>query len=56
MSLLLYIVGLVVFVAGLAWVATLLGVAQAYVTIGAAILLAIGLAGAAARALGKDPA
>jgi len=53
MSFLLYIVGFVVFIAGLAWLATVLGVSQTYIMIGALILLAIGIVTAAVRA--KDP-
>ena len=53
MSFLLYIVGFVVFIAGLAWLATVLGVSQTYIMIGAVILLAIGIFTAAVRA--KDP-
>lgn len=56
MSFLLYIVGFVVFIAGLAWVATLLGVSQAYIMTGVVVLLAIGLFTAAAtRVRAKEP-
>jgi hypothetical protein len=54
MSFLLYIVGFIVFVAGLGWLATLAGIAQAYVLGGALILLAIGIVTGIARA--RDPA
>ena len=50
MSFLLYLVGSVVFIAGLAWLATMAGISQTYITIGAVILLAIGIFTAAARA------
>lgn len=50
MSFLLYIVGFIVFIAGLAWLATALGVSQTYILVGAAALLGIGLFTAAARA------
>lgn len=43
MSFLLYLVGFVVFIAGLAWLATVLGVSQTYIMIGAVILLGIGI-------------
>ena len=49
MSLLLHVVGVIVFVAGLGWIATLLGISQTYILIGAVILLAIGLFTAVAR-------
>lgn len=54
-SFLLYLVGLIVFIAGLAWLATTLGVAQTYIMIGAVILLGIGIFSAAARTRAKDP-
>lgn len=43
MSLLLHLVGLVVFVAGLGWIATLAGVAQAYIVAVAAFVLGLGI-------------
>ena len=43
MALLLYVVGLVVFIAGLGWLFTALGVSAAYVNTGALILLVVGL-------------
>jgi positive regulator of sigma E activity len=43
MSFLLYLVGFVVFIAGLAWLATVAGMSQTYVMIGAVILLGIGI-------------
>ena len=49
MAFLLYVVGLIVFVAGLGWLATALGVAAMYVNTGALILLGVGLLTAAAR-------
>lgn len=54
-SFLLYLLGFVVFIAGLAWLATTLGVGQTYVMIGAVILLGIGIFTAAARTRAKDP-
>ena len=50
MSFLLYLLSFIVVTTGLAWVATLLGVAQHYVTAGALALLAIGLVLSIARA------
>jgi positive regulator of sigma E activity len=49
MAFLLYFVGLIVFVAGLGWLATSLGVTAAYVNVGALALLALGLVTAVAR-------
>ena len=49
MSALLYILGIIVVVTGLAWVATLLGIAQPYVTAAALIALATGIVLAIAR-------
>ena len=43
MSFLLYLVGFIVFIAGLAWLATVAGVSQTYVMIGAVVLLGIGI-------------
>jgi positive regulator of sigma E activity len=55
MSFLLYLIGFIVFIAGLAWLATVLGVTQTYIMIGAVILLGIGIFSAAARTRAKDP-
>jgi len=55
MSFLLYLVGFVVFIAGLAWLATILGVSQTYVMIGAVILLGIGIFTAASATRPRDP-
>ena len=49
MAFLLYFVGLIVFVAGLGWAATSLGVNPAYVNVGAIALLGLGLITAIAR-------
>jgi hypothetical protein len=43
MAFLLHLIGVVVFVSGLAWLATLAGIAPAYVTAGALVLAAIGV-------------
>jgi hypothetical protein len=43
MAFLLHLIGVVVFVSGLAWLATLAGVASTYVTGAALVLLAIGV-------------
>jgi hypothetical protein len=54
MSFLLYIVGFIVFIAGLGWVATLAGISQTYVLAGALVLLGIGVFTAIARARERD--
>jgi hypothetical protein len=46
MAFLLHLIGVVVFVSGLAWLATLAGITPAYVTGGALILAAIGVVSA----------
>jgi positive regulator of sigma E activity len=50
MAFLLYLVGLVVFVAGLGWLATALGAAQGWVALAALVLLALGIVAAIVRA------
>jgi hypothetical protein len=54
MSFLLYLVGFIVFIAGLAWLATAAGISQTYVMIGAVILLGIGIFTGASRTRTKD--
>ena len=56
MSFLLYLVGFIVFIAGLAWLATVAGISQTYIMIGAVILLGIGIFTAVSRTRQKDPA
>ena len=55
MSFLLDLTGSVAFIAGLAWLATALGISQDYVLAGAVILLAFGIFTAAGRARAGDP-
>jgi positive regulator of sigma E activity len=55
MSFLLYLVGFVVFITGLAWLATVLGVSQTYIMLGAVILLAIGIFTAVSATRASDP-
>ena len=55
MSFLLYIVGFIVFIAGLGWLATVMGVSQTYILIGAVILLGIGIMTGVSRTRQKDP-
>jgi hypothetical protein len=54
MRFLLYIVGFLVLIGGLAWAATEAGVPQLYVMIGAVILFGLGLIGAASRPRIRD--
>ena len=55
MSVLLYMIGFIVFIAGLAWLATVMGISQTYIMIGAVILLGIGIVTAVTRTRAKDP-
>ena len=50
MSFLLYLLGIIVLIAGLAWIATMLGAAQMYVAGAALLALTAGLVLAIARA------
>ncbi|HUP29617.1 MAG TPA: hypothetical protein VM122_05550 [Usitatibacter sp.] len=56
MSFLLYLVGFVVFIAGLAWIATMAGLSQTYILAAAALLLAVGVVTAISRSRPTDPA
>jgi hypothetical protein len=49
LSFALYVVGSVVAIAGLAWIATLLGAAAVYVTAGAGLLFALAIVAAAVQ-------
>ena len=55
MSFLLYMIGFIVFIAGLAWLATVLGVSQTYIMIGAVIMLGLGIFTSVSRTRSKDP-
>ena len=55
MSFALYLIGFIVFIAGLAWLATVMGVSQTYIMIGAVVLLGIGIFTAVGRTQPKDP-
>jgi hypothetical protein len=55
MSFLLYLVGFIVFISGLAWLATVAGVSQTYIMVGAVILLGIGIFTAVSRTRQDDP-
>ena len=55
MSFVLYLLGFVIFLAGVAWGLTVLHVPQLYITIGVVILLGIGIFTGVSRTRGKDP-
>ena len=55
MSFVLYMVGFLIFLGGIAWAAVVAGVPQLYVTIGAVILLGLGIFTAVSRTRAKDP-
>ena len=49
MSFLLYVVGFIVLVAGAAWLATVAGISENFVTIGAVVLLVAGISAGITR-------
>jgi apolipoprotein N-acyltransferase len=51
----LYVLGFVIFIAGVAWLLITLGVSTTYVFIAALILLGLGIATGASRTRAKDP-
>lgn len=55
MSFALYMVGFILFLAGIVWAAVEAGVPQLYIGIGALILLGIGIFTAVSRTRSKDP-
>ena len=55
MSFALYVLGFAIFIFGVAWALVTAGVSQLYVTIGAVILLGIGIFTGVARTRSKDP-
>jgi hypothetical protein len=55
LSFALYLIGSIVCIAGLAWIATLLGAAQTYVTAAAALLLAASVFAALAHKRATEP-
>jgi hypothetical protein len=55
MSFALYMIGFLLFLAGLAWGASVMGVPTLYIGIGALILLGIGIFSAVGRTRSKDP-
>ncbi|EJL79977.1 hypothetical protein ACCC97_01545 [Variovorax sp. Varisp85] len=55
MSFVLYLIGFLIFLAGLAWGASVAGVPSLYIGIGVVILLGIGIFSAVSRTRSKDP-
>jgi hypothetical protein len=55
MSFALYMIGFLIFTAGVAWAAVVAGVPQLYIIIGAVILLGLGILTAVSRTRSKDP-
>ena len=54
MSFLLYVVGFIAFIAGMGWIATLLGAPQAWIVGAALVLLAVGVFTAVSRVRAID--
>ncbi|CAN7251240.1 hypothetical protein [Acidovorax sp. Leaf78] len=55
MSFALYMLGFLIFLAGVIWAAVTAGVPQLYIGIGALILLGIGIFSAVSKTRSKDP-
>jgi hypothetical protein len=55
MSFALYLIGLLLLVAGIAWGLTTMGLANVYVGIACVIVLGLGIMGAVSRTRAKDP-
>lgn len=55
MSFVLYLLGFIIVIIGLAWGAMVAGVPQTYIVIGAVILFGIGIISAVKRTRPKDP-
>ena len=55
MSFALYMIGFLIFLAGVVWACVVAGVPQLYIMIGAVILLGLGLVLAVSRTRAKDP-
>jgi hypothetical protein len=55
MSFALYMVGFIIFLAGLIWAAVVAGVPQLYIGIGVLVLLGIGIFSAVSKTRSKDP-
>ena len=55
MSFALYMIGFLIFLAGLIWAAVTAGIPQLYISIGALIILGIGIFSAVSKTRSKDP-
>jgi energy-converting hydrogenase Eha subunit C len=55
MSFVLYLIGFIVFIAGVAWALDTAGVARLYVMIAAVILLGLGIVTGVSRTRRRDP-
>jgi hypothetical protein len=55
MSFALYMIGFIIFMAGLVWAAVVAGVPQLYIGIGVLLLLGIGIFSAVSKTRSKDP-
>jgi hypothetical protein len=55
MTFVLYLVGFVIFIAGVAWGLSVAGVPQLYIMIGIVVLLGIGIFTGVTRTRSKDP-
>lgn len=55
MSFALYLVGLVILVAGIAWGLVVAGVPHLYIAIASVILIGLGIVSGVTRTRGKDP-
>jgi hypothetical protein len=55
MSFALYLIGFVIFIAGVAWALVAAGLPHLYVAIGATMLLGVGIFTGVSRTRGKDP-
>jgi len=55
MSFAIYMIGFLIFMAGVVWAAVVVGVPQIYIGIGVLILLGIGIFSAVSRTRAKDP-
>lgn len=55
MTFVLYLIGFVIFIAGVAWGLSVAGVPQLYIMIGIVVLLGIGIFTGVTRTRSKDP-
>jgi hypothetical protein len=55
MSFELYMIGFIIFMAGLVWAAVVAGVPQLYIGIGVLVLLGLGIFTAVSKTRSKDP-